>query len=261
MNRKELFDRLSPLYRSYHKNQFGFVEPERLDLSETSNQGPRTESKTYQRRKEIAPESEQEGPYDDAILDALWSRSSFDDSTISRPVSKSELFRILTCSYGITDETGTRPIASAGQKYPLEIYPLVIDSHDIDAGLYHYNPERSVLERPADVDYITKEFGPLDTFVTENWQHLSDDHGVSVMLVVTGIPPRSTEKYGERGYMFTLIETGALIQSLQLAAAAQGVGSRPYAGFNFKTVSELLGLHEYSEEWVLTSIALAGTQD
>lgn len=260
MNDTDLFDKLDPIYRAYHKNQFGFVDAEYMDLSEVSGQGRRTDSKSYPRGDRIAPRTEQDGQYDDAVLAALWSRSSFDDSSVSCPVSRSEIFNILTCSYGIDDETGTRPVASAGQKYPLEIYALVIDSPDVETGLYHYNPEWNVLESPADDEYITERFGPLDEFVAENWQHLDEDHSISVMFVVTGITSRSTTKYGERGYMFTLIETGALIQSLQLAASAQGIGSRPYAGFRVSAVSELLGLVDHSQEWVLTSIALAGTR-
>jgi SagB-type dehydrogenase family enzyme len=196
---------------------------------------------------------------DDEVLSALINRSSFNKGKSQRPVSKSELFAILRATYRVNSTTQTRPVPSAGQKYPLELYPLVVESPDINSGLYHYNPGQDVLERPGDTQYLKDKFGPYDEFLVDNWQHLENEHKISVMFLITGIPPRSGKKYGERGYLFTLIEVGSVIQSIQLSASRFGIGSRPYAGFRYDVVADLLGLVDHSREWVLTSIALADT--
>lgn len=255
MNYDELLRRLRPLYRTYHKNQHGYVDTAYIDESRRQDGGPTGKYRTYERRPSIAAPDDTDT--EDEVLDALHQRSSFTDGTTPRPVSKGELFEILAATYSVDSKTETRPVASAGQKYPLEIYPMVIDSPDLDSGLYHYNPSQNSLERPADPAYLEESFAPYKNFVTDNWEHLTVDHSVSVMLLITGIPSRATKKYGERGYMFTLIEVGAVIQAIQLAATRFGVGSRPYAGFQYNTVSELLGLIDHSREWVLTSVALA----
>lgn len=258
MRRTQFFEELYPLYRLYHKNQNALIEPEYIADSTREKRWSTGDYKRYDRGSTVKPRDEFEATRDDEVLTALRERHSFDDGTTPRPISRSELFSILACSYGIDEETETRPIPSPGQLYPLEIYPLVIKSPDVDKGLYHYNPGDNVLERPVDEEYISEEFGPFPEFVRDNWYHLDDDHEINVMLLITGIPSRSSIKYGERGYMFTLIEAGALVQAIQLAAGQVQIGSRPYAGFRIDRASDLLGLTNHYQEWVITSIALAG---
>lgn len=257
MNRSELLERLRPLYRTFHKNLRGYVGSSFVDDSQLPDAWERGEYLTYDRGASITAPEPSDGAIEDEVLAAMIDRSSFNDAATRRPVSKSELFQILEATYRVDDETGTRPVPSAGQKYPLELYPLVIDSPDIKPGLYHYNPGRHVLERPADPQYLKDEFGPYGNFLVDNWEHIEDHQEISVMLLVTGIPPRSSKKYGELGYLFTLIEAGSVIQSIQLSASRFGIGSRPYAGFRYDKVAELLGLIDHSREWVLISIALA----
>lgn len=260
MNQDELLRQLWPLYRTYHKNQHGFIDPAHTDESRRPDDWPRGEYRTYERGETVTPPEGFDRMADDAVVSALHDRASFTEPKASRPISKGELFGILAAAYSVKDNAETRPVPSAGQKYPLELYPLVIDATDMDTGLYHYNPGRNVLERPADPGYIAEEYEPFESFIVDNWAHLEDDHAISVMILITGIPSRATQKYGERGYMFTLIEVGAVIQALQLAAGRFDVGSRPYAGFQYNDVADLLGLVDHSREWVLTSVALAGME-
>lgn len=118
---------------------------------------------------------------------------------------------------------------------------------------------RLTLERPADPEFVASEFGPLSAFLTDHWAHLDADHAVSVLFLVTGVPSRSAAKYGERGYLFTLLEAGEVLHAIQLAAHHLDIGSRPYAGFDYPAVAELLGLTNDAPEWLLVSLALAGT--
>lgn len=257
MTRYDPADLFRSLYKTYHKNQHNITGEDYIDAESLSATWETGEYKEYPRGKTIGPSDLFDDLQDDAVLSALRERSSFTGGPKSRSLSRDELLSILFCSYGVDDSTGTRPIPSPGQLYPLEIYPLVINPTDIDPGLYHYNPGENVLEEPADTEYIIENFGPFEQFISDNWYHIAEDDDIDAMLIVTGLPSRSTRKYGERGYMFTLIETGALIQALQLAANALGVGSRAYARFDYNNADDLLGLDHRDREQVLISIALA----
>jgi len=250
---RRLTDGLFPLYRLYHKNQHDLVDPDAVADEERA--WPTGGHREYTRLEAETP-SDSFDPDDTPFLRELRSRSSFDDATEPRPVTRDELFSVLASAYQVDSDTGTRPVASGGQLYPLEIYPLVIDAADLDAGLYHYNPAENTLERPADPSYIDDRFGPLDSFVAENWAHLDAHHGVSVMFILTGVPSRSAVKYGERGYLFTLLEAGAVGHAVQLAAGHLSIGSRPYAGFRYAAVDTLLGLADDPSEWTVLSVAL-----
>lgn len=257
MNR--LLTELFPLYELYHKNQRSLVSEDAIDESTVSETWTTGEYKEYGRLGKVSP-SDSFDVERDEVLSTLSDRASFTDATTPRPVTRDELFMILASGYAVNPATDTRPVASAGRLYPLEVYPIVLDSSDIDGGLYHYQPDANVLERPADPDYIADRFGPLDEFVAAHWAHLHHDDEISAMFIITALPRRSVAKYGERGYLFSLIEVGAVIQAFQLAGASIDVGTRPYAGFNFDAVSELLGLRDDPEEFVLVSLALANSE-
>lgn len=246
-----------PLYRAYHKNQQNLIDASKIDKSTRSPDWSTGEYKEYDRGQSVSAPSSFNDLLDDEVLSALRHRRSFDTGNERKPIPKRDLFTILWCAYGIDQETDTRPVPSPGQLYPLELYPVVLRSPDINSGLYHYNPGENRLERPVDPGYVSERFGPLAEFVTENWDHIQTDQDISSMILVTGVIPRTARKYGERGYMFALIEVGALIQSVQLAAARLDIGSRAYAGFRYDRVSDMLGLTDHEQEWVLTSIALA----
>lgn len=252
MNPESLF----PLYRLYHKNQHDLVDPDAVVGGD--GDWPTGGYKEYGRLASVSPPDDFDPDADDVVR-TLRSRSSFADATDPRPVTREELFTILHCAYRV-DSSGTRPVASGGRLYPLEIYPLVLDSPDMGAGLYHYNPAENVLERPADPEYVRSEFGPVDAFVAENWSHLSPENEISVMFLLTGIPGRSAVKYDERGYLFTLVEAGEVLHAMQLAAGHLGIGSRPYAGFRYDRAAELLGTASDDREWVVVSLALASPE-
>lgn len=260
MTRNNPTDLLLTLYETYHKNQHNITGNSHINAESRSKTWETGEYKEYSRGRTLEPSNSFDELLDDAVLSSLRERSSYTDGPESDSLSRDELLSILFCSYGVDDNTGTRPVPSPGRLYPLEIYPLVINPTDINPGLYHYNPGENVLEQPADTEYIIENFGPLDQFISENWYHIAEEDDIDAMLIVTGLPTRSTRKYGERGYMFSLMETGALIQALQLSAKALEVGSRAYARFDYKNATELLGLRNRDREWVLISIALAAEE-
>ena len=69
---------------------------------------------------------------------------------------------------------------------------------------------------------------------------LVDDSAVQVFQVA--FFARSTFKYGDRGYRFTLIEAGHQAQNLSLIATAMGLGCIHVGGYQDHLIDRLLGL-------------------
>jgi len=56
--------------------------------------------------------------------------------------------------------------------------------------------------------------------------------------------PRTTVKYSERGYRFTLIESGHLAQNILLLSASIGKRACPLGGFRDQAIIDLLDLDD-----------------
>ena len=243
-------DDLDSLYELYHKNLASLVaEPALAPARSTPASTSESASKTYQRAATV-PLAE---PAESAFLSRLRQRSSYTDGTERRPITDTELATLLAYSYGEIRETAAgeprRPVASGGACYPLELYPIVVDSPDVEAGIYHFNVQEGALERLADGDYAD--------WLRAAWTWLSDDDAVSAVVVITAVPERAAAKYDELGYLFAGIETGAVIQNLQLVATELGIGSRPHNGVDYRAVREQLRLR--SDEYLMSTVVFAGT--
>jgi SagB-type dehydrogenase family enzyme len=167
-----------------------------------------------------------------------------------------ELARLLFFSAGVTRRArlaGGRPIffraaASAGALYPVEVYVVCGDVTGLPAGVYHFNPVEFTLRQLRDGDHRP--------FLAR----AAADGGIgsaSVTLVLSGIPWRTTWKYGERGYRHLFWDSGAVLANLLAAAEAAGISSRVLTGFVDDDVSHLLGVGS-PEEYPLVIVPLAG---
>lgn len=159
-------------------------------------------------------------------------------------ISQRELFNLLFSSAGLTrldknlDES-KRSYPSAGGRYPLEIYPIILSCKGIEKGLYHYNVKENSLELLLKKD--------LDKWLTsatsgEKWIEKS-----AVVFIITGVLDRTRIKYGDKGYRLALIETGHLSQNLLLLTTEAGLGSCPLGGFIDKEVNTLLDINLQKE--------------
>lgn len=163
----------------------------------------------------------------------------------SRPIDLKDLSRLLWLSYGRYPSTPAaarrRPVASGGGLYPLELY-VIADIGTGRRGLYHYDVPRhglSVLRDEVDPSVLAR-LGVESEQVVQ----------APVVILVTGLFQRSRFKYGLRGYRFSLMEAGALIQQIQLAAPAYGWGSVPIAGMYDDVVEELCGIDGVDEAFI-----------
>jgi SagB-type dehydrogenase family enzyme len=166
------------------------------------------------------------------------------------------LARALFFSAGVTRRArlvGGRPIflraaASAGGLYPIEVYVVCGDLPGLPAGVYHFNPVEFALRRLRTGDHRPFLARAAADGAIE---------GAPTTLVLTGIPWRTTWKYGERGYRHLFWDSGAVVANMLAIAEAAGVTSRVLTGFVDDDVSHLLGIGS-PEEYPLVIVPLAG---
>jgi SagB-type dehydrogenase family enzyme len=154
-------------------------------------------------------------------------------------ISKQELEYLLYASSGIVElkdsfDESKRPYPSAGARYPLEIYPIILKAKGINKGLYHYNVKENYLEVLLEKD--------LTDWVVKNTGDQSWIKESSVVLVITAVLDRTRIKYDERGYRYALIEAGHLGQNISLLATELGLGSCALGGYIDLEVDKLLDI-------------------
>lgn len=170
----------------------------------------------------------------------------------SLPISKKELSYLLFSSSGLTRlgktfDDSRRPYPSAGARYPLEVYPIILNCEGIKRGLYHYNVKENYLELLLGKD-LSKWL--IKTTGGEKW--IAD---VAIIFIITGVLDRTRIKYGDRGYRYALIEAGHVGQNICLLATKLGLGSCPLAGFIDSEVNKLLDI-DLQKEVALYMIAI-----
>jgi SagB-type dehydrogenase family enzyme len=182
------------------------------------------------------------------LADALLSRRS-QRTFGSGGVTQSELATVLHAAYGVTspatcDESQPlRTVPSGGALFPLEVYAVLARVEGAEAGLYHLDPLRRVLE--------VLSLGPLPLAVLKDAAIYPEIvEGCAVTLLVTGMFWRSRFKYGLRGYRFTLLEAGHLVQNVVLMCAALELAAVPIGGFYDRPLDVLVGADGVNESIV-----------
>jgi len=188
----------------------------------------------------------------DQLRTIIKKRESFRNFS-GKPIRLAVLSDILYYSAGITrpnPEENLNPFRaypSAGAKYPLEVYTLVLKGKDIKPGLYHYNPSAHSLEvllRPVQL----KEIEPIWT--TQEWFRKA-----AVIILLTSVFSRTTSKYGERGIKFPYLEAGHLVQNLYLLATSLNLGCCAIGLLKEELLIKLLDINP-REEYPIYYVAL-----
>lgn len=156
------------------------------------------------------------------------------------PISFPQLATLLHYSYGInrTNE-GTaftrafRNVPSGGALYPLDVFFHVRAVDGLESGVYHYYPPGNSVRLLVDNDR-TRD---LSAVVVQ--QELL---AASVMLFVTAQFERAVFKYHDRGYRFVFLDAGHLVQNMNLAATALGLGSVNIGGYFDRKADGFLGI-------------------
>ncbi len=154
----------------------------------------------------------------------------------NKNLTQNQLSQLLWAAYGVTDSRGLRSAPSAGALYPLDIYAIIGDRQvsGVAAGVYHYLPEKQSLKllRAGDL-----RAGVARASLSQTWMAEAP-----MMLLITGEYRRCQVKYGQRGIMYTHMESGHVAQNIFLQAEALGLGAGIVGAFDNTAVSQILGL-------------------
>jgi len=172
------------------------------------------------------------------ILESRFSKRDFNQKAITI----NEISKILFYSGGIMRfeqreniDTSRRSYPSAGARYPLEIYTIIVRSKEIEPGIYHYNVLSHSLEEIKRGKYIEE----MMKLIHPEQKSFKD---ASLFIVITANFSRTQNKYDERGYRFILLEAGHLGQNICLITNSLGLGACPIGGFLDDNLDELLDL-------------------
>lgn len=131
-------------------------------------------------------------------------------------------------------DTTSRLLPSAGGKYPIEVYAFLFNvKSKLNKKIVYYNPDNHSLSEIGECSSwaeIREQFG------------LELEEDPAIFFVFVAIPERTTEKYGERGGRFILIEVGHYTQNLALRLTAENLGGVLCGALHDDEIKKLLNL-------------------
>lgn len=154
----------------------------------------------------------------------------------SRGLELKQVAQLLWGADGTSDPRGLRTAASAGATYPLEIYLVVGERGvaDLPAGVYRYLVKEHALEPGVK--------GDLRAAVARASLHQTWMAQAPVIVVIAAEYRRCTNRYGERGIMYTHMEAGNVGTNVFLQAEALGLGAGIVGAFEDRGLSQVLQL-------------------
>ncbi|MBM9510470.1 nitroreductase family protein [Actinacidiphila acididurans] len=184
-----------------------------------------------------APALEPKPVEDPARIDELASRRRSADlgSVVPRPAASLEA--AIGLAYGAyrPQTGGHRAVASGGALYPLHFWVIGADDAGAPRRILAVDHDRAAVLEAGTVDAgeLPRLFGPEPGVLR------ALDQGAAAVLIAAD-PTRTVHKYGDRGWRFALMECGAAMHHISLAATALGLAVRPIGGFDDRAVQALL---------------------
>ena len=167
----------------------------------------------------------------------------------NKGISEKTLKGIVWSTYGTTDtfsveEAGLRrrTVPSAGALYPLRIYLVICKACDqLSSGVYclqNCGTSLSRIQHWSNVEQEAQRFHECfidDAYITNS----------TASIIISGIVDRETQKYGCRGYRYTILEAGHAAQNIDLFCAGnRNIGCVEVGGFLDNSLSEFFSLPE-----------------
>ncbi len=158
------------------------------------------------------------------------------------PLTLNQISQLLWAAQGITDpDNNFRSAPSAGALYPMEVFLILGNAEELDAGVYRYKPEDHSLE-------IVKE-GDIRGDLRRASLGQRAIEQAPINIVITAEYTRTTGHYGARGERYVHMEAGHIGQNIYLQAAALGLGTVAIGAFNDGDVASLLDI-EYNPLYI-----------
>jgi SagB-type dehydrogenase family enzyme len=181
-----------------------------------------------------APDAADVGPRPARVpYDAL-----FDGSAPTVPLSATALGDLLRHALGLSawkvfgaSRWSLRVNPSSGNLHPTEAYVVCgpVDGLSESAAVFHYAPDRHVLERRC-------------AFDAGAWGSACGGDAGVVLVALTSIHWREAWKYGERAFRYCQHDLGHAIAALALAASLLGWRARLLPGWSHRAVAVLAGV-------------------
>lgn len=199
--------------------------------------------KAYPRFKQVVLPEPSIQKYD--LTKTLFQRESCRDFT-ETPLPRLLFSDLIYYSAGekkfVTHDGSTKRFyPSAGARYPLEVYPIVLNVEGIDSAIYHYHVKTHSLEVILEKPFARRVFMQFH----QSWIKKS-----ASLMVFTAIFDRTEEKYGDRGYRHILTEYGHVAQNMYLMSTAIGIRCCSIGGFIDDGLNAVLDIDGISESVV-----------
>jgi len=153
-----------------------------------------------------------------------------------------------TITHPTLGTTSLRNYPSGGARYPLEIYPVLLNVSSLSKGFYYYHPFH---HRLAHLGRKPRYLDALRLVARRRMDRSPDDSNEpAVLFIVTAVASRVSWKYDGIPLPLILQETGALYQTMYLIAAAMGLAPCAVGAFPERAVGEILGLDPAEETQV-----------
>jgi SagB-type dehydrogenase family enzyme len=240
-------DRLSPLELAFHRSlgEGGFF-PEDLDLTAIP---PPTKPPQGTALIPLALHAFREDEISlCSCLEQRRSSRAFGSGALPR--ARFERFLELSCRARALRETAglgwvsVRNYPSAGARYPLEIYPIVLAVDGLAEGIYHYRPLGHRLQA------VSTDPAHRDALCDAACHRMGTHDRPAALFIVTAVFARTCWKYRGMSYHAILMETGALYQTMYLAATALDLAPCAIGAFPERATAEILGIDTRDEAQV-----------
>ncbi len=181
-------------------------------------------------------------PLEMRLDDVLKKRVSANEELLS--LSLKQVGQLI--GHSLANHDKHRAYPSGGGLYPIETYALAYDVEGLERGIFHYRPDTNSLEQI----FLLPEDATSDDIVSSNTQSL-----YPLLLLFTSVWSRSHTKYHDFALALALMETGHMMQNLQLVGTALSLGTRPMGGFKDAVAAKLLDI-ELEHESILCAMAV-----
>ena len=164
----------------------------------------------------------------------------------SKKLDLVSLANILYFSGGITKkinfaglgEFEFRAASCTGALYHIEIYLVCGDLDELDAGVYHFDPQNMKLNQLRKGDY---RYSLVQATQDSDLKH------AHAILIYTDIPTRNSVKYRTREYRHAFWDSGTIIANTLAVCHSHGFSSKVVMGFVDDMVNRLVDLDSEKE--------------
>jgi nitroreductase len=159
------------------------------------------------------------------VIAAARASADLSSAAINPGGSTKAATRLAVCSYLLRAD-GRRPVASGGALYPLHFWVLGSEGDAAMRQILAIDHDRGEVKKRGEIslEHLQRMFVP-DSGVA-----MALDRGAAV-IVIAADPRRITHKYGSRGWRYALMECGAVMHHIMLAATARDETTRPIGGY------------------------------